>query len=226
MSAYVYIELPAPLNEWIAPPDAVFPVLAGDADALQRPGAPQPELILLQLERYLEEFPERQSRFATAGGQLAFRTAVELFTSGLKEAALQFYELALRLQPEHLPARVNYAIALHGLCYRDAALAQYGEIMRRTSPREHLRIWILAAQIHFLRDEFRQVVDLLEPLQAEVFPEDPQFWDLLGDSQAALVAKRGDEPTAGEPRAAACPSCGQAARAGMRFCGYCGAKLA
>jgi predicted Zn-dependent protease len=215
MSAYVFIELPAPLNEWIDTPETMFPVRASEAEALQVRDEPQPERTLYELERYLEEYPDRQPRFARAGAQLAFRTAAELFTNGLKEDSLPFYELSLRLNTDDLLARLNYAVALHSLCYRDAALEQYYELMRRTTPQENLRIWILAAQIHLYHQEFEDVASLLDPLAREMFPEEQEFWDLLGEARSAIK----------ERAAPTCPACGQLVPAGMRFCGFCGGKL-
>ncbi|MBI4890298.1 MAG: hypothetical protein HY821_06710 [Acidobacteria bacterium] len=223
MSTYVFIELPSPLHEWVDAPDALFPARAEVAAELQNPDEPQPELLLLELERYIDEFPDKQPRFARAGSQLALRTALEVFTNGMREEALPFYELALRLNPDDFLARFNYAISLHSLSFRQPALEQYYLLMARTTPRENYRIWILAAQIHLYRDEFQQVVDLLEPLSRESLPEDEEYWDLLGDAKSRLNSA----PPAVPPPAAApvCAACGSALPAGMRFCGYCGAKV-
>ncbi|HWR59189.1 MAG TPA: hypothetical protein VN328_09905, partial [Thermodesulfovibrionales bacterium] len=170
MSTYVFIELPYPLNEWIDEPKTVFPVPVEDAGQLQSTEEPQPELILFALERYLEDQPDKRTRYTKSGGQLAFRTAVELFTNGLKEESIAFYELSLRLNPDVLLVRINYAVALHALCYRDAALAEYYEIMQRTTPIENLRIWILAGEIYLYHKEFEHIVELLEPLAKDLFP--------------------------------------------------------
>ena len=82
---------------------------------LQSADAPDPEQVLFDLERYLDAHPDAQARLADSGARFAFRTAVELFTNGLKEEALQFYELALRCRPDAVLTRLNYAIALHAL---------------------------------------------------------------------------------------------------------------
>ncbi len=225
MSTYVFIELPPPLNGWIDSPDTLFPVRAEQAAELQDPTSPQPELLLLELEHYLEEYPGKLPRFSNAGSQFAFRTAVELFTNGLREESLPFYELALRLNPEDFLVRLNYAIALHSLSYRQPALEQYAQLMARTTPEENPRIWILAAQIHFYREEFQNTVDLLQQLSRQSLPEGEEYWDLLGDAKAALAEAA--PPAA--PRAVSapvCASCGSALPPGMRFCGYCGAKVA
>ena len=189
MSAFVFIELPPPLDEWIEMPETLFPVRAGEAEELQRRETLQPERILFELERYLEENPAKQIKLAVPGAKLAFRTAVELFTAGLKEESLQFYEFSLRLQPDNVLVRTNYAVALHALCYRDAALDQYRLMIHQTSPREHLRIRILAAEIMTLRGEYEKVVELLAPLAMEIFPTDAEFWDLLGDARAEVARK-------------------------------------
>ena len=189
MSIYAFIELPPPMDSWIDAPETLFPVRASEAEALQQQETPQPERILFELERYLEENPAKKPRFAGPGAQLAFRTAVELFTSGMKEQSLQFYELSLRLKPDDVLVRTNYAVALHALCYRDAALEQYRVLMGQTSPKDNLRTWILAAEIHALRGEHQQVVDLLGPLEHELFPRDAEFWDLLGNARSALAPK-------------------------------------
>ncbi len=191
MGTYVFIELPPPLGEWIDAPETLFPVRVSEAEDLQRPEAPQPERILFELERYLEENPAKQARLAKPGAQLAFHTALELFTSGLKEESLQFYELSLRLLPDAVPVRTNYAVALHALCYRDAALAQYRLLIGQTSAREHLRVRILAAEILSLHGEHAAVVELLDPLAREVFPADAEFWDLLGDAREEVARKPG-----------------------------------
>lgn len=187
MSVYAFIELPPPLDGWIDSPETLFPVRASEAEELQRREAPQPERILFELERYLEENPAKVARLAGPGAQLAFRTAVELFTEGMKEESLQFYELSLRLRPDEVLVRTNYAVALHALCYREAALEQYRWLMARSTAREDLKTRILAAEILTLRGEHQQVVDLLEPLVQELFPQDAEFWDLLGDARAALA---------------------------------------
>jgi len=215
MTTYAFIELPAALDGWVTEPGALFPVRSDRADDLQRADQPDPEQVLYDLERYLEEHPEKTARFAEAGGQLAFRTAVELFTNGLKDESLQFYELSLRLRPAHVITRLNYAVALHALRYRDAALAEYERLMTTTSPREQLRVWILAAQIRMLRGEHADVVRLLEPLAAQYFPTDELFWELLGDARRALPAAA---PVAG----ASCGACGAALKPTAKFCPSCG----
>jgi hypothetical protein len=186
MTSYAFIELPPALAGWVEDTGALFPVQSHLADDLTRAAAPDPERILFDLEQYLEEHPAKQARFAAPGAQLAFRTAVELFTSGLREASLQFYELSLRLRPHDVLTRLNYAVALHALCYRSAALAEYERLMASTTPREHPRIWILAAQIHAAHRRYVDVVRVLAPLAASVFPQDNEYWALLGTARAAL----------------------------------------
>lgn len=182
MSLFAFIELPPPLDSWVIAPDVLFPVRTEVAADFQQSDSPDATLLLLELERYLEENPDKAARYAEAGGQLAFRTAFELFSNGLREESLPFYALSLRLRPDDVTTRINDAIALHALEYRSEALAQYELLMRMTSPEKHLRIWILAAQIHFLRGEYADVVQLLQPLAESLFPQDPTFWDLLGDA--------------------------------------------
>lgn len=245
MSAYVFIELPPSLNEWLETPETLFPVRASEAEELQRRESPQPERILFELERFLEENPAKQSRYTKAGGQLAFRTAVELFTNRLKEESLAFYELSLRLNPDDLLVRINYAIALHALCYRDAALAEYYKIIRRTTPRENLRIWILAAEIHLYHKEFEGIVKLLGPLAKELFPEDEEFWELLGNARSVLgimsegridtlpssepahpslppEMKPGQPPGASSSGTRSCSKCGALVSNSAKFCSKCG----
>ena len=57
MSIYAFIELPPPMDSWIDAPETLFPVRASEAEALQQQETPQPERILFELERYLEENP-------------------------------------------------------------------------------------------------------------------------------------------------------------------------
>jgi hypothetical protein len=190
MTTFAFIELPAPLDTWVTVPGAILPVRAELADDLQRADAPDPEQLLFDLERYLDEHPDKTARFAEAGAQLAFRTAVELFTNRLPEEALQFYELSLRLRPNDVLTRYNYAVALHALCYRDAALAEYKRLMKSTTPQEHLRIWVLASQIHLHRHNYEEVVRLLKPLAETLYPTDDEFWEALGTARAAI----GDVP--------------------------------
>ena len=230
MSTYAFIELPAPLNEWCGQSDALFPVDSTRVPEIQAANPPEPERILFELEAYLEEYPGKAARFAETGGELAFRTAIEQFTNGLKEASLPSYELSLRLRPKHLLARINYAIALHALAYRSEALDAYKAAMTLTTPQENLRLWILAAQIHALHNEHEAVVTLLEPLACTLFPEDPQFWELLGDAREHL----GQTPTEQAPPAPekmpansqqACPKCGKGIKPDDRFCQHCGQSL-
>lgn len=230
MSTYAFIELPAPLNEWCGQIDALFPVDSTHVAEIQAADPPEPERILFELEAYLEIYPEKAARFAETGGELAFRTAIEQFTHGLKEASLPFYELSLRLRPKHLLARINYAIALHALAYREEALKAYEAAMTLTTPQDNLRLWILAAQIHALHNEDEAVIALLEPLAGTLFPDDPQFWDLLGDAREHLgkttsvqqPPAQAEQP-AGNPLA--CPKCGLAIKADDRFCQHCGQSL-
>lgn len=191
MSMYAFIELPSPLDSWVTTPDVLFPMRSQLAAELQSSDVPDPERILLELERYVDENPDKLSRFSEAGGQLAFRTAVDLFINGLKEESLQFYELSLRLRPGDVITRLNYAIALHELAYRREALEQYNLLMEQTSPSEHLRVWILAAQIHFLHGEYAEVVRLLTPLAETYYPDDAEFWELLGEAAVAASKPAG-----------------------------------
>ena len=155
-----------------------------------------------------------------------------MFTSGLKEESLQFYQLALRLRPDDLLTRINYAVSLHALRYRDEALRQYYEVMRRTTPRDNFRVWVLAAQIHLFKSEYEQVVELLEPLTADAPPDDAEYWNLYGEARTALIKEQKAREEEKHPQAAAvaaglfCKSCGAKLPAtSMRFCGYCGAVL-
>lgn len=201
MSLFAFIELPPPLDSWVTVSDVLFPVRTEVAADFQQSDSPDTALLLLELERYLEENPDKLARYAEAGGQLAFRTAFELFSNGLKEESLPFYALSLRLRPGDVPTHINYAVALHALEYRAEALAQYRLLMSMTSPEKHLRIWILAAQIHFLRGEYADVVRLLQPLAESLFPQEPEFWDLLGE--AISLGLGAPEPIAAEPMPAA-----------------------
>ena len=76
------------MNEWCGQSDALFPVDSTHVAEIQAAGPPEPERILFELEAYLEEYPGKAARFAETGGELAFRTAVEQFTNGLKKAAI------------------------------------------------------------------------------------------------------------------------------------------
>jgi hypothetical protein len=251
MTTYAFIELPPTLSDWVTPPGTLFPVRTELADELQRPDDPQPARLCFELERYLNEFPSKRPQYAQAGGQLAFRTAVDLFIHGLKEESLQFYELSLALRPDDLITRLNFAVALHALLYRDAALTEYEQIMARTTPREHLRVWILAAQIHRFRQRPREIVALLAPVAAAWYPPDDEFWELLGDARGMIAppAVRGLTPVKAPPLASvtkpttkppppppqsppprpqkaspavACPGCGAALKATSKFCPGCG----
>jgi predicted Zn-dependent protease len=224
MSAYVFIELPAELRDWVDDPDsAVFPVRASVADEIQAGDTPKPEDILWELERYLEEYPAKQARFEKPGGQLALSAAVDMFREGLPDESLQFYQLALRLRPEDVLTRINYAVALHQLRYRDEALRQYYEVMRRTTPQANFRVWILAAQIHWFKREYERMIELLEPLTAVAAGDDAEYWNLYGEARTALIKEQeAREAAAAEP---VCKSCGTKLPPGLRFCGYCGAKL-
>nr|WP_326531655.1 hypothetical protein [Rhodoferax sp.] len=182
MSLFAFIELPPPLDTWVSDPHELFPMRVQVAAELEQGDAPEPERILFELERYLVENPARLARYAEAGGQLAFRTAFELFSNGLREESLQFYALSLRLRPGDVATRLNYAIALHGLEYRSEALAEYNRVMGMTTPDTHFRVWVLAAQIHYLRGEYSDVVRLLRPLAETLFPQDAEYWDLLGEA--------------------------------------------
>jgi tetratricopeptide (TPR) repeat protein len=219
--SYVFIELCAPLQSWVEDSDALFPVRASQADALQAAEHPHPEGVLFELERYLAENPDKLPRYRKSGSQLAFRTAEELFTNGMREHSPQFYELSLRLNPDDLLTRKNYAVALHALGRRDAALQQYGEIMKRTTPKEDLRIWILAAQVHFHRGEYEEVVQLLRPVATDPAADTKEFWDLFGEARTELL--RAEE--AKQAKGLVCATCGTRMPTGMRFCGQCGAKL-
>ena len=191
MSLYAFIELPSSLACWVTAPDALFPVRTEIAAELQQSESPDAALLLLELERYLDENPDKQARYAEAGGQLAFRTGFELFSNGLKEESLHFYALSLRLRPGDVTTRINYAIALHALEYRSEALAQYQLLMSMTSPEEYLRLWVLAGEIHFLRGEYAEVVRLLQPLAESQFPQDAEFWDLLGEASSLAFNEAG-----------------------------------
>lgn len=230
MSTYAFIELPAPLNEWCGQSDALFPVDSTHVAEIQASDPPDPERILFELEAYLEEYPGKAARFTETGGELAFRTAIEQFTNGLKEDALASYELSLRLRPKHLLARINYAVALHALAYRDKALAAYKEAMALTTPQENLRLWILASQIHGLHNEHKAIIELLEPLAGTLFPDDPQFWELLGDAREHLgktTAIQQPPAHAEQPEGSqsTCPKCGKGIKPDDRFCQHCGQSL-
>ena len=196
MSLFAFIELQPPLDSWVNAPDVLFPVRTQVAADFQQSEWPDAALLLLELELYLEENPDKLGRYDEAGGQLAFRTAFELFSNGLKEESLPFYALSLRLRPGDVANRINYAVALHELEYRSEALAQYRLLMSMTSPEKHLRVWILAAQIHFLHGEYADVVRLLQPLAESLFPQEPEFWDLLGE--AVSLGLGASEPIAAE----------------------------
>ena len=201
MSLYAFIELPSSLASWVTVPDALFPVRTELAAELQQSDAPDAALFLLELERYLDENPDKLARYAEGGGQLAFRTGFELFSNGLKEESLHFYAFSLRLRPSDVLSRINYAIALHALAYRSEALAQYEQLMGMVSPEKHLRVWILAAQIYFLRGEYAEVLRLLQPLAESQFPQEVEFWELLGEARslglnAAGALRKGGEPPA------------------------------
>ena len=107
MSLYAFIELPSSLASWVTVPDALFPVRTELAAELQQSDAPDAALFLLELERYLDENPDKLARYAEGGGQLAFRTGFELFSNGLKEESLHFYAFSLRLRPSDVLSRAG-----------------------------------------------------------------------------------------------------------------------
>jgi len=195
-SPFAFIELPPPLHAWVSEPDLLWPVRAQLAAEFQYEWqgerqdrqAPDTVRLLLELERYLDEHPDKLAKYRQAGTELAFRCALDLAEQGLREEALARYTLALRLSPDDVNLRLHHATALHALEYRTEALAQYRWLMQHTTPSRHLRVWVLAAQIHFLRGEFADVLRLLEPLAEPLFPPDPQFWDLLSEARDRLHA--------------------------------------
>jgi tetratricopeptide (TPR) repeat protein len=189
MMVYAYIELPPPLDGWIDTPEVLFPVRAGEAERLLRQEPPSAEAILSELERYLEDYPAKQARLAGPGAQLALRAAEEMCAAGRRDEASRFYELSLRLRPDDVAARMGYAVALHAAGKGDEALAQCRVVMGQTAAVDNLKMWTLAARIHAGRGEHRQVVELLEPLEQELFPRDAEFWELLGNARAALEPK-------------------------------------
>jgi len=213
MSDWLFIDLPARTIEGLPEPELPYPVRREQMpvyDALKKEGFPL-LLVAGELDLYLDEHPNRIERYRREGAHIFFCAGVESVMDNCYAPSLHFFELALWLQPTHLPARMNYAMALHQFGRSEDAIARYRQIIAQASVWEWWQAWMLCAEELLALGRPAEAMHLLLEAKKTV-PDSHQFWTVLADCEARLKP--------------ACPQCGSALLAEMRFCGNCGVRLA
>lgn len=212
MSEWVFIDLPTNTIEGLAEPEFPYPIRREQMpvyEQLKEDGFP---LIFVadELDLYLDEHPNRVERYRKEGAHFFLCAGIEAWMDNCVEHSIHYYKLAVWLDPNHLTARMNCAVALHTLERRDEAMRQYREVMARGDISEWWRAWMLYAQGLMAQGNCDEALALLEKAE-KVFPEDNQFWSTLA------MCREGVQPR--------CLQCGEPLLEKMRFCGNCGARL-
>ena len=212
MSDWVFIDLPTNTIEGLAEPEFPYPIRRDRMQAYELLGKNGFPLLFVadELELYLEEHPNRIDRYRKEGAYFFLCAGIEASMDNFVEHSIHYYKLAIWLDPNHLTARMNCAVALHSLERRDEALAEYREVMKRGDINDWWRAWMLSAQVMMAKGDPNEALPLLERV-AKVLPEDNQFWSTLALCRERVL-----------PR---CGQCGEPLSEKMRFCGNCGARL-
>ncbi|MCU0248077.1 MAG: tetratricopeptide repeat protein [Bryobacter sp.] len=213
MSNWVFVDVPPGAVEGLADVEFPFPIRRENVAAYEVQAAEEFPLLLLvdELDLYLDEFPARIERYRKPGAHLALCAGIDACIESCTEQSLDYYRLAVFLDPGNLTARMNYAVALHSLEQREPAIEQYRAIMARGGIHEWWRAWLLCAEALMALGRNEEAFALLREAEPTV-PDDDQFWDTLARCEQRM-----------QPR---CPQCGEVFEKKLRFCGYCGARLA
>jgi tetratricopeptide (TPR) repeat protein len=212
MSEWLFVDLPSNTIAGLPEPQFPYPIRREKMTAYEvqkQEGLPL-QLIADELDAYFEERPDRIDRYRREAAHIFLCAGVGAVIDTLVEPSLHYFKLAIWLDPNHLAARMNYAMSLHQLGRLEEAVAEYREVMQRGSVWEWWQAWMLCAQDLIALGRPAEAIPLLREAE-ETVPDSYQFWAVLADCQERLT------PT--------CPHCGIALHDKARFCGNCGGKL-
>ena len=94
MSLFAFIELPPPLDSWVIAPDVLFPVRTEVAADFQQSDSPDATLLLLELERYLEENPDKAAVMRRPAGN--WRSVPRLNSSAMASGKSRYLSTHFR----------------------------------------------------------------------------------------------------------------------------------
>ena len=209
MSNWVFIDLPAAAIEGLSEPEFPFPIRRENVAAYERYAAGEFPIFLVadELDQYLDEFPGRVDRYRRPGSHVAMCAGIDACMEGCTEHSLDYYRLAVFLDPENLTARMNYAVALHSLERRAEAIEQYRAIMARGGLYDWWRAWMLCAEA---------LMRLAATTRRWRYCAMRSRWFQTTSSSGTRCLSVSGRPSLAA-RTAASPT-----KNGLRFCGFCG----
>jgi WD40 repeat protein/serine/threonine protein kinase len=112
-----------------------------------------------------ESFPRQEPQIAKNAADSLNNRAVSLFDLGKQEEALQVWEQALQVQPQHLEATYNRGLILWRLAMADdAALLRDLEAARNSRPGDWRGDYLLAL-VHLERDDCKTTIEIFDSIQ-------------------------------------------------------------
>jgi len=212
MSEWLFIDLPSNTIAGLPEPQFPYPIRRENMVIYEQEKQDGLPLLLIadELDAYLDERPDRVSRYRREAAHIFLCAGVEAVMDKCIEPSLHYFKLAIWLDPGQLAARMNYAMSLHQLGRLEEAVAEYREVIRRGSVWEWWQAWMLCAEDLIALGRVAEAMPLLREAETTV-PDSYLFWEVLADCEERL--------------AAVCPHCGAPLHEKMRFCGNCGGKL-
>ena len=189
------------------------------------------DLLLDELDAFLDENPRARVRYRVTVGLLAYVTGVRLGAEGYHEAAAHYLGMGVRAQPENVSLRSNYALALQALGRDEEARLHFEAVLCDPQVESNAAVKVMGARLHAAAGDAGRAAELLREVAADLPPEEA-FWDFLAEMEARAPGKEKEEvfeaQLAPEPEPEpkrACGRCGRAWPAAIQFCGGCGASM-
>lgn len=204
--------------------------------------------ILHELEIFISEEPQHKDTYQEFLAMLCYIVAIDAAGAGNHELAASYFRIGLAASPDNISLRSNYGLSLQCAGHPSEALREYERVVAEMPEGKILPVlWMLLARLYAADDEYAKAYRLLRDVSA-LAPEQPGFWEFLGEMKARAEASRttaepavhaADARPVGKPEqkpsapvAVApvmaprfCGGCGAGVQPGWKFCKACGAPL-
>lgn len=223
MTEYAYYALSDRLLAEMNLPALPFPVREGREAAVFGVGGVEFDLMLDELDAFLDEYPHARPGYAATVGLLSYVAGVRLGADGYHEAAAHYLGMGVRAQPGNVSLRSNLAVALLALGRDEEARLHIEAVLTDPAVESNAAAKILGARLHAKAGDAARAAELLREVAADA-PVEEAFWDFLAEMEGRDVVEASLAPVpVVETRP--CGSCGGAWPVALKFCGSCGASM-